>query len=780
MGALSRAVALRFADGQTLEAGGSIQLGITPTARDTSRTVSYDADTTSAEAVARGLGAGDSRAYSQANLDAQPRPDGIADLESYYDSPNLTIKSGGGLISGAALATSLAQGAGGTISTALATNIGLANVSYVDRYGGKLSIGSDDVAFSATALAASDNTIELRRGANSTPISTPATPIPTVAVLEADAIVRGFETDPGSRTTVLGQPNANVAARASLEQLSEHVPLDGRANAEAIGLERLEVSSVPDGNGDGSASISGKALAETAVTVGSGWDRHPNAAAGTATIEDLDLRAQALGITESTINGNPTLNTVVDAAGLARIILNGSNNHLINPSLVDSLELEGIGLNASMVFTNRGDDTVRAFGGVDDAGISYGNRWAPPPGGDPDLGLVSNPLQGYMQTAGMRDSQVYTGMGNDRIEAGIYTEAAQQIDVNGDGVFSDSVFLDYGARDPFVPSGYNGFLNSTVDAGEGDDVILGSSNGSFLFGSLGNDTISLERAMNSSLWGGLDDDTIAISGPVRGAINLFGGLGNDRIQAGSQADGVVNVQSLDGGFGQDILIGGLGVDRFLFGNGGAALSATSSTRVNELLTDPAFWSGLSGAEKELIWREGVVLAAQPKAVQDAIRAGAGADGRLTAAGSGASTSVDTITDFESGAWRDSMELSGALAGMTQEIWQSEGTLFGVNSAGDLSVIETSSPHPNRIGLVAGALSDIHKLGIGSPQLAYATDSRQLMYDADGDWSQGSISLGTVNLNGGLAKSNFRFGSGATGTPDSGAGLGLPDTAPLPS
>ena len=73
MGALSRAVALRFADGSTIEAGRSIELGINPSARSTSRSVSYDAGTIRSQAVAR-IGAGDSRAYQQSNLDIQPHP----------------------------------------------------------------------------------------------------------------------------------------------------------------------------------------------------------------------------------------------------------------------------------------------------------------------------------------------------------------------------------------------------------------------------------------------------------------------------------------------------------------------------------------------------------------------------------------------------------------------------------------------------------------------------------------------------------------------------------
>ena len=71
------------------------------------------------------------------------------------------------------------------------------------------------------------------------------------------------------------------------------------------------------------------------------------------------------------------------------------------------------------------------------------------------------------------------------------------------------------------------------------------------------------------------------------------------------------------------------------------------------------------------------------------------------------------------------------------------------------------PQTSQIGLVVGSLADIRSLGIGSPSLAYATDTRQLMYDADGDWSKGSRSLGTVTMAdpAALTKSSIQFGSG---------------------
>jgi hypothetical protein len=78
------------------------------------------------------------------------------------------------------------------------------------------------------------------------------------------------------------------------------------------------------------------------------------------------------------------------------------------------------------------------------------------------------------------------------------------------------------------------------------------------------------------------------------------------------------------------------------------------------------------------------------------------------------------------------------------------------------LVVRDGPQNSQLGVVVGTLADIRSLGIGSPSLAYASDTRQLMFDADGDWSKGSQSLGTVNMAnpGALTKANIQFGSGS--------------------
>jgi Ca2+-binding RTX toxin-like protein len=89
----------------------------------------------------------------------------------------------------------------------------------------------------------------------------------------------------------------------------------------------------------------------------------------------------------------------------------------------------------------------------------------------------------------------------------------------------------------------------------GDDVITGSFNGggagSTFTGGTGDDTISVRGTQAVSVYGDNGDDTL-VGGPGRGAPSfMFGGRGDDRLEA------IDTPWFLDGGPGDDILIGGI-------------------------------------------------------------------------------------------------------------------------------------------------------------------------------------------------------------------------------
>lgn len=691
--ATARSVALQLAPQSDLLAGDFLRVTTSPEAYSVARSVE-NTGPIGALATARGMGAGYSRYYA-----------GLVD-SSFFNSLDLAIGSGGGLFDGTATATAYASGRGDTDATAIATNVGLANVNYVDRYGGALYLGSSAAPIAAIAKAGSGSV--LGPAAGTTPTST----------LIADATVRGLEgTIPtgrirGGDRNFLGQPNAVVRATSELQLINAGSNLVGTGNADATGLENSTIYSVPRGNGDGSASFAGDARSDLRV-VGNAVDQG----------DAVSLNGSALGIDRSLLFASPVLGTTTSGRGVATVDISAAQAGGLTTDQVNLQRLQGIGITNSQMFGSVGGDVIRGFGGY--AAAQF------------------NPaVTATADSAGIDATGMFTGMGNDVIFGKMLNEIEGDVDADGDGIKEASVFLDDSAKDGSL-GGFDGIRNSTANTGMGNDIVVGTSNGSHFYMELGNDTIDLDRSKNSSLWGGLGNDLLRINGPSQTNV-LWGGLGGDRLEV---KEGSGNV--LDGGLGQDVSIGGSGVDRFIFSEGGSALLASSNPYFGEDLAELPFWASLTNDQKAEFWDSGVLR---------------------DVSGNQVLGSVDTVRNFTAGDGGDVMEISSALASITQDLWTSKGTLFGVGSTGQLNVIEASADGSNRLGIVVGTLADINKLGIGSPSIAYATDTRQLMFDADGDWSKGSISLGSVNISGTLSKSNFAFG-GTTGN-----GLGPAATA----
>ena len=61
-------------------------------------------------------------------------------------------------------------------------------------------------------------------------------------------------------------------------------------------------------------------------------------------------------------------------------------------------------------------------------------------------------------------------------------------------------------------------------------------------------------------------------------------------------------------------------------------------------------------------------------------------------------------------------------------------------------------------IIVDTLANIEALGasFANTRFAYASDVNQLIYDADGDWSEGSLVVADVTLTGNLRAANFAF------------------------
>lgn len=525
------------------------------------------------------------------------------------------------------------------------------------------------------------------------------------AQLTALATVRGLEGAPsadplatGALPTFFGQPNASVLASATLDADPGPTTSTLRAVADARGIEGYRVMALPSAVPGSPAQISGIAAASLSLTGAPPTGAQP-----------ADLTASAIGIDHAVLRGPVSGAVSFMGSGLAQL-------ETASPPPPGSLRLnslQGIGLlavdlqsNGGAPITNEGA-TVVGMGGFASPG---GSGWLP-----------------AMDAAGIDRSTILTGSGNDVVMGRIHTEQSSGLDGDGDGVLKADVFLDASALIG-GPGGFDGIRDSLINTGLGDDAVVGAASRSRIDTAGGDDAILLDRARSSVLDGGFGNDAIAVEGLALDN-SLKGGFGNDTLTV---ADGDGN--RLDGGFGQDLTVGGTGRNIFMQSNAGAALDAAGSNTFAEQLANPAFWGSLGSQQKQELWEQGAL-------VQGPQTLGL----------------LDTFSNFDASRG-DVLELSSTLGSLTQSLWQSQGAIFGVQG-GQLVVRE--GPGNSRIGLVVGSLADIRSLGIGSPSLAYATDTRQLLFDADGDWSKGSQSLGTVTMAdpGALTKSNIQFGSG---------------------
>lgn len=647
--ATALALALQLKPDSLLQAGLGLRLTSSGSATAVARSVvgtGTPLEPTAALARAAGLGAGNSRFAGWA---AETAP---------FNSANLTILSGGGLIDGSISAKADSTGSGPTSAEALASNVGLAGLTYLSRSGQPLQIGT---ALAPLAAQASARTDVLVPG----PVAAPTN-------LKALATVRGLEgrapADSAERPRFYGQPTAVVEAGSRLQFDIPASPTSATGRADAAGLEGYAVLAVPADPGSLGipAQIGGDATARMQLIGSPGpW-------------VSQDLAARALGINDSVISATWGRDTLLRGRGLAE---------LQGPLAAGiTAELLGLGIRNSAFFGADGRDTV----------IGLGGTTTPLPAGAMAAGISRD-------AAGIDRSTLLTGAGDDTV---------------------------YGSLLGDQSAGFAGIRQSVVRTGSGSDLIAGSSSGSLLDGGDDNDLLLLDRSETSTLSGGGGDDQLTILGTALGNV-LGGGTGDDAIALLAGPDDGSGGNVLDGGYGHDYLEAASGQDRYLQSTAGAALQA-ALPGFDSLLTDPGFWAGLSDSQRQELQQSG----------------------RL-----GGQAVVDTFAGFNAGPGGDQVELNSSLAGIRQDLWQSDGALYRVNN-GALEVIEGRGSQS--VGLVVGSLAEIQSLGLGAPSIAYATDTRQLMFDADSDWSRGAISLGTLLIGNGaqLHLDNLTFGASA--------------------
>lgn len=500
------------------------------------------------------------------------------------------------------------------------------------------------------------------------------------------------------------------------------VPASLEASATVRGLE----GRAPDGSGP-APLFQGQPDAVVAALAALDLDPGASLTGGSA-------RADARGIEGYRVLAQPSANpalipAVVRGEATARLALRTGAPTAASPV---ALAATAVGIDASSLF-----GPARGAVSVVGRGLAGLEPGTPPPSGSYSL----EALEGI----GIRASTVVTGEGDDLVmgEGGVDTAALSAAGtlssaaIRAAGIDGSTISTG-GGGDVVVgvvrdPRGFDGIRRSSVSTGSGDDAVSGTASESSIATDDGDDRISLKRSRDSNLSGGNGDDRIVIDAEAL-RNRLDGGFGNDLLSLGS-GEG----NRLDGGYGRDVMrLGSSEGDTVVQSSAGAALDGVSSAEggnwdLAELLADPGFWSTLTPTEATAIWSSGV-----------AARGG-------TTLGS-----VELVDGFDP-ARGSILELSSSLGSITQQLWESEGALFDVKN-GALLVRPGQGSPGSQLGLVVGTLQDIRSLGIGSPSLAYATDTHQLLFDADGNWLSGSRSIATLNISdpAALQKGNVRF------------------------
>ncbi len=247
-----------------------------------------------------------------------------------------------------------------------------------------------------------------------------------------------------------------------------------------------------------------------------------------------------------------------------------------------------------------------------------------------------------------------------------------------------------------------------------DTFVFSSVSGTPATHILSVDGRNIPKAASPNLFSDKDDD------PIDGnAYEIIGGSGNDSLVGANLDDtlqGLDGNDTLRGRQGRDLLLGGDDRDR-LFGHGGR------DSLEGEAGNDRLFGGG---GRDELNGGEG----------RDRLTGGAGADKFIFT-----NEGRDRVTDFS----------------------RSEGDIFQFDSGSYPNAPSSvtnpvvgfvSSTDPN-VNIYVDTLANIENAS-GSVNFAYATDTNQLLYDEDGNWSSDSVVIADTNNFGTPTAANFDF------------------------
>jgi Ca2+-binding RTX toxin-like protein len=247
----------------------------------------------------------------------------------------------------------------------------------------------------------------------------------------------------------------------------------------------------------------------------------------------------------------------------------------------------------------------------------------------------------------------------------------------------------------FLPAGTDTFVSSTF---LGTHILDFGGGQSFTkaenTANSSNSIASLSGTENYVLRGANGNDTLTGSPQ---ADTLFGFDGDDILS------GIGGADSLVGGAGADSLVGGLGADTLTGGDGNDTLTGNGGTNILD---------GGNGADTFVFTNQG----------------------------------NQTVTQF--------ITSDNDVFAFTVSAYG------GVPTAGTLPVVSTAAAAANlSSSIIVDTFDNIEALGNtkSSIRFAFATDTKTLLYDGDGDWSTSNTNVATItSITGTLVATNFAF------------------------
>lgn len=464
------------------------------------------------------------------------------------------------------------------------------------------------------------------------------------------------------------------------------------ADAQAGGLRNINVFT--DGNGD--------------ITLG--VDANAEAMADGEVVIELKADADAYGV-QGTDNNRNYVSIIGNpfAEVAAKSLLVGNDN---DETQVGGLSANAIGLQhlavSSVGDTNKIGATVEASIGAKDLGSNVSS----------DVYSITIGASAI----GVDDVLVRSNANN---QVNMKGAAALKVDLSGWDDF------DAGAIDHLNSFGIH---SSNITTTTGNDRIEGSATSAINQFELFLDTADL------SVNGGGVVDTFISTGS--GNDEVFGTASGDGLRA---AQGFVD-SNVNTGTGNDLVSGGASGSNFLMGIGDDAINLTASEgslldggigndnlRVTGASSNTRLEGGigkdqLQGGSGDDDLSGGIG--------SDVIRGGAGAD-RFHFTGADMLSGTDKLVDFN-GSEGDKILLSSNLTGFEK------GSAVNFVSAAQAQQAGFNMDQ----AVIVDSMANIQAMGtVSNSHLAYATDTGALLYDANGDWSQGSRTVAVLNENG---------------------------------